>query len=59
MSDRKPERREPSWWRKYWETVAQMRAAGWDLHSECLTCQLRIRLDLELVVRVHGPHVSL
>jgi hypothetical protein len=59
MAYRKPENRTQGWWRTHHETVAQMRSAGWSVHSECMTCRLRIRLDLELTMRVSGPHVSL
>ena len=59
MSYKKPERRDPTWWRSQRETVSQMQAAKWDVHSACTTCGLRIRLDLELTIKVHGPHLSL
>jgi hypothetical protein len=59
MSYKKPERRETTWWRTHWETIGQMRAARWDVFSECETCRLRIRLDLEHTERLFGPDISL
>lgn len=59
MSYKKLENRTPDWWRIHHETLAQMRQWRWDVTSRCSKCGLHIRLDIDLTIRVFGPHISL
>lgn len=41
------------------ETVGAMRRERWDVLSKCQACGLLMRVDLDLIIQVRGPGVSL
>ena len=55
----KLERRPVTYWRSVCETVLQMKEAKWDVTAECPVCGLRMRVNLDVVITVAGPHASL
>jgi len=59
MGSRNPDRVPLSMRRARCETVADMRAERWDVLSKCRDCGLLMRVDLDLIIKVSGPRVSL
>jgi hypothetical protein len=53
------ERWAPEAWRAGTETVGQMQANRWEVTSRCEVCGLAMRVDLNVIVQVKGPRVSL
>ncbi len=40
-------------------SVSEMRQRGWVVMARCQACQLDLRIDLDLVVRLNGPDLVL
>jgi hypothetical protein len=59
MGTRNPDRIALSLRRRGCETVDQMRRQGWDVVCRCRDCGLLMRVDLAMIIRVRGPHLSL
>lgn len=36
-------------------TLGEMHQARWTIHASCRRCGLRLRVNLKLLIRVHGP----
>ena len=59
MGSTNPDRIPPIQWRMQSETLGEMRANGWRLTSRCRMCQLEMAVDLDLLIRIKGPDLSL
>lgn len=40
-------------------SASEMRRRGWVAAARCLACHLDLRIDLDLMVRLNGPDLSL
>lgn len=59
MGQRNPDRVPFREWRYKYETVAEIRRAGWAVISRCTVCSLDQWVDLAEIERVSGPATSL
>jgi hypothetical protein len=38
-------------------TLAEIAAAGWTLQARCDRCGITLRASVDMLIRLHGPHV--
>lgn len=59
MGSRNPDRVHISQWRSKAPTIADMWRGGWRIHAYCETCGDERRVNLEAMIRINGPGISL
>lgn len=59
MGSRNPDRVHISQWRSKAQTIADMWRGGWRVHALCESCGDERKVNLEAMIRINGPGLSL